>query len=85
MSIVKVLHEDNHIIAVVKPAGVLTHGDRTGEISLYDMVKDYIRIKKGKGSLLEPGNAKQGSEAKLYYPAKPRSETAVSTTGERKK
>ncbi|MEK7658964.1 MAG: RluA family pseudouridine synthase [Patescibacteria group bacterium] len=57
MSIVKVLYEDNHIIAVVKPAGVLTQGDKSGDISLFDMVKDYIRIKKGKGSLLEPGNA----------------------------
>ena len=48
------LYEDNHIIAVVKPAGVLTQGDSSGEISLYDMVKDYIRIKKGKPL---PGNA----------------------------
>ena len=55
---VKVLYEDNHIIAVYKPAGVLTQGDRTGEVSLYDMVKDYIRIKKGKGSVLGMGNAR---------------------------
>ena len=51
---IKVLYEDNHIIAVVKPAGVLTQGDSSGEESLYDMVKDYIRIKKGKPL---PGNA----------------------------
>jgi len=65
----KVLYEDNHIIAVYKPAGVLTQGDRTGEVSLYDMVKDYIRVKKGKGSLLQPGNAA------------PRREPAGSSTG----
>jgi len=53
----KVLYEDNHIIAVCKPAGVLTQGDRTGEISLYDLVKDYIREKKGKPTLHKPGNA----------------------------
>src|SRR3989344_3554190 len=69
MSSVKVLYEDNHIIAVVKPAGVLTQGDRTGEVSLYDMVKDYIREKKGKPTLLKPGNALpreaySGSEAR---------------------
>ena len=28
---IKVLYEDNHIIAVYKPAGVLTQGDRTGD------------------------------------------------------
>lgn len=51
---IKVLYEDNHIIAVYKPAGVLTQGDRSGDVSLFDMVKDYIRIKKGKPL---PGNA----------------------------
>jgi 23S rRNA pseudouridine1911/1915/1917 synthase len=54
MTNIKVLYEDNHIIAVVKPAGVLTQGDRTGERSLMDDVKDYLRIKKGKPL---PGNA----------------------------
>ena len=51
---IKVLYEDNHIIAVYKPSGVLTQGDRSGDVSLFDMVKDYIRIKKGKPL---PGNA----------------------------
>jgi 23S rRNA pseudouridine1911/1915/1917 synthase len=51
---IKVLYEDNHIIAVYKPAGVLTQGDRTGEISLYDMVKDYIKEKKNKKSPSNP-------------------------------
>ena len=50
----KALYEDNHVIAVYKPAGVLTQGDRSGDVSLFDMVKDYIRIKKGKPL---PGNA----------------------------
>lgn len=51
MSIVKVLYEDNHIIAVVKPAGVLTQGDKSGDESLMDMVKDYLKEKYKK-----PGN-----------------------------
>lgn len=37
----KIIYEDNHIIAVVKPAGVLTQGDHTGKISLFDEVKNY--------------------------------------------
>lgn len=45
MSIVKVLYEDNHIIAVVKPAGVLTQGDKSGDESLMDIVKDYLKEK----------------------------------------
>ena len=64
----QVLYEDNHIIAVVKPAGVLSQGDQTGKQSMYDMVKDYIRIKKGKIPLL--GNARpvrnsEGSQRKV--------------------
>lgn len=39
----RVLYEDNHIIAVVKPHGVLTQGDRTGDQSLFDEVKQYIK------------------------------------------
>lgn len=40
-----VLYEDNHLIAVSKPAGVLTQGDKTGDISLMDEVKDYLKKK----------------------------------------
>ena len=45
MSNIKVIYEDNHIIAVVKPAGVLTQGDSSGEKSLMDMVKGYLKEK----------------------------------------
>ena len=41
----KVLYEDNHLIAVYKPAGVLTQGDKTGEASLMDQVKYYLKNK----------------------------------------
>ncbi len=40
-----VLYEDNHIIAVNKPAGILVHGDETGDTTLQDMVKRYIKVK----------------------------------------
>lgn len=40
-----VLFEDNHCLAVVKPAGTLTAGDHTGDESLLDQAKEYIRQK----------------------------------------
>ena len=51
---IKVLYEDNHIIAVLKPAGVLTQGDRTGERSLMEDVKDYLKEKKNKKTPSNP-------------------------------
>jgi len=41
----KVLYEDNHLIAVFKPAGVLTQGDKTGDVCLMDEVKNYLKEK----------------------------------------
>lgn len=43
-----VLFEDNHIIAVEKPAGILVHGDETGDRTLQDHVKTYIKKKYNK-------------------------------------
>ena len=40
---IQVIYEDNHLIAVNKPAGVLVHGDETGDLTLVDAVKDYIK------------------------------------------
>lgn len=45
---VKVLYEDNHLIAVFKPAGVLVQGDNTGDKCLMDEVKEYIKEKYNK-------------------------------------
>lgn len=47
----KVLYEDNHLIAVVKPAGILVQGDESGDESLMDVVKTYLKEKYQK-----PGN-----------------------------
>lgn len=41
----QVLHEDNHLIAVNKPAGVLVQGDQTGDVPLSEAVKNYIKIR----------------------------------------
>lgn len=40
-----VIHEDNHLIAINKPVGALVHGDETGDRTLSDAVKDYIKIR----------------------------------------
>lgn len=41
----QVLYEDNHIIAVDKPAGVLSQGDKSGDKSIFDEVKKYLKTK----------------------------------------
>lgn len=38
----QVLYENNHLIAVYKPGGILVQGDYTGEITLIDIVRKYI-------------------------------------------
>lgn len=41
----QILYEDNHLIAVYKPACILSQGDDTGEESVFDFVKKYIKEK----------------------------------------
>jgi len=60
---IKVLYEDNHIIAVVKPAGLLTQGDMSGEPCLMDEVKKYLKEKYNK-----PGNVFLGLVHRLDKP-----------------
>jgi 23S rRNA pseudouridine1911/1915/1917 synthase len=43
MQKMQILYEDNHLIAVYKPGGLLVQGDVSRETSLMDMVKDYIK------------------------------------------
>ncbi len=51
----KIFYEDNHILVVEKPEGVLSQGDETNDESMLDMVKKYIKIKYQK-----PGNVYVG-------------------------
>ena len=51
----KVLYEDNHIIAVEKPENVLSQKDITGDIDITDIVKEYLKRKYNK-----PGNVYLG-------------------------
>ena len=41
----KILYEDNHIIAVNKQSGHIVQGDETGDKPLSEWVKDYIKEK----------------------------------------
>lgn len=41
----QVLYEDNHLIAVNKPGGILVHGDITDDTTLQDYVKDYVKVR----------------------------------------
>ncbi len=36
------LYQDDHVIAVYKPAGILVQGDRSGDLPLVDVVKHYV-------------------------------------------
>lgn len=60
----EVLFEDNHILAVNKPGGILSQGDITGDTSILDEAKEYIKKKYNK-----PGNAYCGLIQRLDRPA----------------
>jgi len=61
---INILYEDNHIIAVYKPAGILSQGDETGDENLLDAVKKYLKEKYQK-----PGNVFLGLVHRLDRPA----------------
>ena len=58
-----VLYEDNHLIAVSKNAGDIVQGDKTGDVPLSDLVKDYLKEKYQK-----PGNVYLGVVHRLDRP-----------------
>jgi 23S rRNA pseudouridine1911/1915/1917 synthase len=48
ISPLQVLYEDNHLLVINKPAGILVQGDDTGDIPLVEMGKEYIKVKYNK-------------------------------------
>jgi 23S rRNA pseudouridine1911/1915/1917 synthase len=48
MNNLQIIYEDNHLIAVNKPAGMLVQGDETGDTPLSDHVKTYIKSRYNK-------------------------------------
>ncbi len=51
----KILYEDNHIIVVVKPAGIPTQADDSNDIDMLSIIKQYLKEKYNK-----PGNVYLG-------------------------
>jgi len=43
-----ILYEDNHLIVINKPAGMLVQGDKTGDMPLNELMKLYIKEKYNK-------------------------------------
>lgn len=43
ITIPEILHEDNHLLVVNKPAGMLTQSDHSGEPCLLEICREYIR------------------------------------------
>lgn len=58
-----VVHEDNHIIVVIKPQNVPTQADASGDTDMLTVVKEYIKNKYGK-----PGNVYVGLVHRLDRP-----------------
>ncbi len=63
MSKLEVIYEDNHIIAINKACGDIVQGDKTGDETLIDKVKAYIKQKYNK-----PGDVYLGSPHRLDRP-----------------
>src|SRR5436309_14678315 len=58
-----VLYEDNHCLAVNKPAGLLAQGDATGDPTLLDEARAYLKSRYDK-----PGNVYVGLVHRLDRP-----------------
>ncbi|MBT8191034.1 MAG: RNA pseudouridine synthase, partial [Bacteroidia bacterium] len=43
-----ILYEDNHLLIINKPSGWLSQGDQTGDKSILDIFKDYLKTRKRK-------------------------------------
>lgn len=59
----RILFEDNHLLAIDKPAGLLSQGDVTGDANVVDLAKDYRKRQENK-----PGEAYVGLVHRLDRP-----------------
>lgn len=60
---ITIVYEDNHCLAINKPAGMLSQGDITGDPSAVDLVREDLRIRYNK-----PGNIFVGLVHRLDRP-----------------
>ena len=63
MNRLNILYEDNHIIVVVKPPNIPSQGDKTGDVDMLAIIKEYIKEKYNK-----PGNVYLGLVHRLDRP-----------------
>ena len=63
MEKLKILYEDNHIIVVEKKPNIPSQSDKTGDIDMLTLVKNYIKEKYNK-----PGNVYIGLVHRLDRP-----------------
>ena len=59
----QIVFEDNHVLIINKKVGQLVQGDKTGDESLLDSVKNYIKVKEHK-----PGNVYLGLVHRIDRP-----------------
>lgn len=59
----RILYEDNHIIIINKKVGELVQGDSTGDVTLADEVRNYLKVTYNK-----PGNVYLGIPHRLDRP-----------------
>lgn len=59
----QIVYEDNHLIVINKRAGQLVQGDKTGDKSLLDLIKDFIKERESK-----PGNVFLGLVHRIDRP-----------------
>lgn len=59
----QILYEDNHLLVINKKVGQLVQGDKTGDESLLDSIKNFIKIRDNK-----PGNVYLGLVHRIDRP-----------------
>jgi 23S rRNA pseudouridine1911/1915/1917 synthase len=59
----RILYEDNHLLGVCKPGGLLVQGDATGDVTALDLAKKYVKEKYAR-----PGNVFMGLVHRIDRP-----------------
>jgi 23S rRNA pseudouridine1911/1915/1917 synthase len=60
---IDILYEDNHVLGILKPGGLLAQGDRTGDVTALALARAYLRDRYHK-----PGNVFLGLVQRLDRP-----------------
>jgi len=61
---IDIIHEDNHLLGICKPGGLLVQGDRTGDVTALDLGRAYL-----KATYKKPGNVYLGLVHRIDRPA----------------